>query len=149
MIKKNIYIQGNNAKYIDGPVTVVSVKKDDGSSLTISEPLIKQTDPVEAPRKVIYPHFVTGDAAKLFYHSFFYKTLHADICLSALPFFNVKVVYDLYFRSILPPTDMEFDHYEYYDVSAGVSGTKYCVRAGALKRTGIAYVALRPRLNEG
>ncbi|XP_041364035.1 uncharacterized protein LOC121379459 [Gigantopelta aegis] len=148
VMKKNIYIQGDNAKYIDGPVTVASARMKDGATLTITEPLIKQTDPVDAPRQIIFPKFIPGDAAKLFYHSFFYRSLHADICFSALPITDVKIVYDMYFRSILPPTDMEYDHYTYYTVAPGVSGTKFCVPAGALKRTGVAYVGLRPRLNE-
>ncbi|XP_041362675.1 uncharacterized protein LOC121378528 isoform X2 [Gigantopelta aegis] len=148
ILKKNIYIQGHNAKYITGPVIVASIRKQDSASLTISEPFITQTDYENAPHVVVQPKYTTGDAAKLFYHSFFYRALHADVCLSALPIAKEKVVYDMYFRSILPPTDMEYDDYTYYEVEPGVSGTRYCVKAGTLKRTGVAYVGLRPRLNE-
>ncbi|XP_041362951.1 sperm receptor for egg jelly-like [Gigantopelta aegis] len=148
VVKRNIYTDGDNAKLVNSPVVVARVQKEDGSLAEISKPVVKQADPVTSPYKLITPLFIKEDAAKLFYHRLFYRSLLLNICLSVLPINDIKLVYDMFLRTGTPPTDITFDHYTSYKEKEGESGINYCIPAGILKRTGVVYLGLRPRLNE-
>ena len=128
---------------------VARVQKEDGTPVEITKPVIKQNDPVKSPYKLIIPKFIKEDAAKFFYHRLYYRNTLLNICLSILPINEVKIVYDMFIRLGIPPTDITYDHYFPYQEKEEESGTKYCVPAETLARSGAVYLGLRPRQNDG
>ncbi|XP_041363560.1 polycystic kidney disease protein 1-like 2 [Gigantopelta aegis] len=148
VVKGNIYSGGDNAKLVNSPVVIARVQTEDGSLVEISKPVVKQTDLVTSPYKLITPQFIKEDAAKLLYHRLFYRNRLLNICLSILPIANIKLVYDMFLRTGNPPTDITYDHYTSYKAKEGETGINYCIPAGTLKRMGVVYLGLRPRLNE-
>ncbi|ESP04004.1 hypothetical protein LOTGIDRAFT_156607 [Lottia gigantea] len=90
------------------------------------------------------PKFIDEDASLMFYWRFIYRYKHEYVCLSVRPT-RLDIKYDMFWRSIVPPSDFEYDKAFIGDeVDDWTEQYDACIAPGDLKRLGAGFVGLRP-----
>ncbi|XP_055877063.1 polycystin family receptor for egg jelly-like [Biomphalaria glabrata] len=149
---KNIFIQGQNSKFINADIIIGSVDDSDGNKLNLSSPkVIHETEEsncsMSEALETINPQFIDGDASQMFYHQFEYTQAHLFFCLKLRPF-NPLLAYTLYLRMDIEPTDIVYDKKKQLTINMFQPCEEICFPPNTFSRVGTVYVGLKPSLNE-
>ncbi|XP_055877066.1 polycystin family receptor for egg jelly-like isoform X1 [Biomphalaria glabrata] len=148
---KNIFIQGQNSKFINADIIIGSVDDSDGNRLNLSSPrIIHETKESNCSMtetlQTIAPQFIEDDASQMFYHQFEYRQTHLFFCLKLRPS-NPLITYTLFLRMDIEPTDLVYDIKKQLTSNMFQPCEEICFPPNTFSTSGTVYVGLKPYIN--